>query len=125
MATELCFFQRSEPFAHGKDGLPFGDGQRLPVSPERRLPLQNLFDWKGRFKGEVEKGPTIASPSHRIHRVDLIAFRTIISFHGSKPRRAKRIEPCGSTKFQINSNHPNPKQNLFGHLKLEFGYYLR
>jgi hypothetical protein len=29
-----------------------------------------------------------------------------------------------STKFQINSNHPNPKQNLFGHLKLEFGSYL-
>jgi hypothetical protein len=30
-----------------------------------------------------------------------------------------------SAKFQIKSNHPNPKQNLFGHLKLEFGAYLR
>jgi hypothetical protein len=85
MAIELRFFQRSEPFAHGKDGLPFGDGQRLPVSPERRFPLQNLFDRKGRFKGKVEKGPTIASPSHRIHRGDLIAFRTKISFHDSPP----------------------------------------
>jgi hypothetical protein len=29
-----------------------------------------------------------------------------------------------STKFQINSNHPNSKRNGFGHLKLEFGAYL-
>jgi hypothetical protein len=28
-----------------------------------------------------------------------------------------------STKFQINPNHPNSKQNLFGNLKLEFGAY--
>jgi hypothetical protein len=27
-------------------------------------------------------------------------------------------------KFQINPNHPNSKQSLFGHLKLEFGAYL-
>jgi hypothetical protein len=29
-----------------------------------------------------------------------------------------------STKFQINPKHLNPKQNLFGHLKLEIGAYL-
>jgi hypothetical protein len=27
-------------------------------------------------------------------------------------------------KFQINSNHPNSKQILLGHLKLELGAYL-
>ena len=29
-----------------------------------------------------------------------------------------------STKSQINPNHPNSKQNLLDHLKLEFGAYL-
>jgi hypothetical protein len=29
-----------------------------------------------------------------------------------------------SAKFQINTDHPNPKQNFCGHLKLEFGAYL-
>jgi hypothetical protein len=29
-----------------------------------------------------------------------------------------------STKFQIISNHPNSEQDIFGHLKLEFGAYL-
>jgi hypothetical protein len=29
-----------------------------------------------------------------------------------------------STKFQINLNYSNSKQNLLGHLKLEFGAYL-
>jgi hypothetical protein len=29
-----------------------------------------------------------------------------------------------STKFQINSNHQSSRQDLFGHLKLEFGDYL-
>ena len=51
-----------------------------------------------------------------------------------------RASPYGSTKFQapafaeaasrrqaksqINPNHPNSKQNLFGHLKFDFGAYL-
>jgi hypothetical protein len=30
-----------------------------------------------------------------------------------------------SAKFQINPNHPNSKQILFDHLKLEIGIYLR
>jgi hypothetical protein len=29
-----------------------------------------------------------------------------------------------SPKSQINPNHPNSKQNLFDHSKLEFGHYL-
>jgi hypothetical protein len=29
-----------------------------------------------------------------------------------------------SKKCQMNSNHPNPKQNIFAYLRLEFGAYL-
>jgi hypothetical protein len=30
----------------------------------------------------------------------------------------------GGTKLETNPNYPNSKQDLFGHLKLEFGAYL-
>jgi hypothetical protein len=40
------------------------------------------------------------------------------------PQAGKAHSKYGSTKSQINFNHPNSKQNLFGHSKLEFGAYL-